>query len=357
MEYASGGQLFEHVPPGGMQEEEARRFFYQVTCAVAYCHDMGIVHRDLKSENFMVDARGNVKMIDFGLSTSITSEKNFHEFWGTLSHLAPEMVLSQAYEGPPVDIWSLGIILYFLLTRSRPFMAPTTHELLKLIVLGSYNIPHHVPLQARKLIQEILTLNPKERPTAKKILEHPWLTQGEQYLPPHGTKSLIKRPDPEIMTIIFDKGYDIYKTWVSLANRKFNAAMATYLILEHQKSHGESCTLQGKPVPPRVKPHPLGMDTPPRRSSSEPNLRTFPLPSQNQLPKEAKEAEQKVTRSASLPAIPLQFLTTPDIASRPDSEQPHAKKQRWKQVIRRMATCFQKLFCCISCVNNKLAPM
>lgn len=117
MEYPHGEQLFDHVPLGGMQEEEAWRFFQQEVCAMDYCHDKGIMHWDLKSENCMADVRGNIKFIDFGLSARFTSGQNVSEFWGILSHLAPEMVLQQEHKPPypPSNIWSLGIILYILL--------------------------------------------------------------------------------------------------------------------------------------------------------------------------------------------------------------------------------------------------
>uniref|UniRef100_A0A8D2HSQ7 non-specific serine/threonine protein kinase n=1 Tax=Urocitellus parryii TaxID=9999 RepID=A0A8D2HSQ7_UROPR len=184
MEYADGGKLLHHIPPGGMQEEKARRFFKQVVSAVDYCHDKGIVHRDLKPENVVVDARGNIKLIDFGLSTWFTSGPNRRHVWGTLSHLAPEVVLRQAHEGPHVDIWSLGVMLYFLLTGTRPFVGRTTEDLLSQIVLGTFNIPDRVPVEARQLIHQILTLNPRKRPTCKQILQHPWLTQGEVFQGP-----------------------------------------------------------------------------------------------------------------------------------------------------------------------------
>ncbi|RWS18449.1 sperm motility kinase 2B-like protein [Leptotrombidium deliense] len=91
-----------------MQEEQARRVFRQIVCAVGYCHDQGVVHRDLKPQNILVDARGHVKLIDFGFSSRFTAGQKLTNFWGTPAYLAPEVVLWQAYEGPPADIWSLG---------------------------------------------------------------------------------------------------------------------------------------------------------------------------------------------------------------------------------------------------------
>uniref|UniRef100_A0A8D2HQT7 non-specific serine/threonine protein kinase n=1 Tax=Urocitellus parryii TaxID=9999 RepID=A0A8D2HQT7_UROPR len=101
MEHGGGGRLLDYVPEGGLQEEEARRLFRQIVSAVGYCHDRGFVHRDLKPENIVLDARGQVKLIDFGFSTTVHPGQKLREFWGTLSHFAPEIILRQAYEGSP----------------------------------------------------------------------------------------------------------------------------------------------------------------------------------------------------------------------------------------------------------------
>ncbi|MBZ3889912.1 Sperm motility kinase 2B [Sciurus carolinensis] len=394
MEHAGGGQLFHHVPAGGMQEEEARRLFKQLACAIGYCHEKGIMHQDLKPENIMVDAKGNIKLIDFGLSTKFMAERKLNRFWDTLAYLAPKIILQKEYKGSTVDVWNLGVILYFMLTGRHPFLQSTSRQLLKQIVPRRYHIPHHVPTQARRLIHKILNFNPKRRPTVDQILQHPWLRQSE-YSPHHYREALPRHPDPEIMTLLFDMGCDPYKTWVSVATRKFDDAMATYLILQNQKSHGEGCMFQGKPVPPNVGLHPCPMDLSnvpvlPKRSASEPALCTFPFSCEHQLPEEVKEPGQKSIRRASLPAISLRFLPartpTPRIVSQPDHVfhmlhpqkilcrrvaaaesshsfqdtsrgQPHDNRKCWKGVTRRIAICFQQICCCMPCVSKKVAPV
>ncbi|XP_048666171.1 sperm motility kinase 2B-like [Marmota marmota marmota] len=174
MEPAGGGPLDSRVPEDGLQEEEARRLFRQMVCAVGYCHAQGIVHRDLKPDNILLDAGGNIKLIDFGLSTRVTSGQNWKDFWG----------------------------------RRCPFVGPATPAMRRQIVLETYFGTRHVSVEARRLIDQILTLDPRKQPTIQQILQHPWLTQGEQYLPP-GSEALPKHPDPEIMTILIDMGYDL----------------------------------------------------------------------------------------------------------------------------------------------------
>ncbi|KAM4832685.1 sperm motility kinase 2B-like [Urocitellus parryii] len=366
MEHTGGGRLLDHVSQGGMQEEEARRIFRQVVSAVSYCHDKGIVHRNLKPENIMVDARSHARLTDFGFSARFTPGQKLLQFWGTLSHFAPEILLGKAYEGPPVDIWSLGVILHYMLTGRYPYFGYTAKEMLTQIILATYRNTPGISLAARMLIQGMLTLDPQKRPTAKQILQHPWMTKGKQDLPQDYCEPIPIRPDPEILTTMFDMGFDLRKTWVSLAKRKFNAAMGTYLLLQHQKSQGAGCMFQGKPVLPRVKPRPRPVDLShspvlPKRSPSEPALSTFPLPCEPQLPEGSTQAGQKHIRSASEPALHLHLqpagASTPDAGPQLDSGQPQAHRRLLRWVVRRIANCVRVLCCCSPGVSNKLAPM
>ncbi|XP_071463523.1 sperm motility kinase 2B-like [Marmota flaviventris] len=314
----------------------------------------------------MVDARSHARLMDFGFSARFTPGQRLCQFWGTLSYFAPEIILRKEYEGPQVDFWSLGVILHFMLTGRCPFGGNTSKEMLSQITLATYRDPPRVSLAARMLIRQMLTLDPQKRPTAKQILQHPWLTQGKHDLPHDYSKPIPIRPDPEILTTMFDMGYDLCKTWVSLAKRKFNAAMATYLLLQHQKSQGAGCMFQGKPVPPRVKPRPHPVDLShspvlPKRSPSEPALSTFPLPCEPHLPDGARQAGQKHIRSASEPALHLHLqpagASIPDVGPQLDSGQPQAHRRLLRWVDRRIATCVRELCCCTPGVSNKLAPM
>lgn len=392
MEHASGGQLLDHIKSGGMKEEEARRLFRQIVCAVGHCHRKYIAHRDLKVENIMVDARGNIKLLDFGISMKFTPGQKMRGFQGTLPYLAPEIIQRQEYEAHLVDIWSLGVILYYMLSGRRPFRKIFPCDLATQIVEARYHIPNHVPTQARRLIRKMLTKNPTQRPTVEEILQHPWLREGEEYPAHQFSEPLPKRPDPALMTILFDMGYNPYKIWVSLANRKFDDAMATYLILQHQMSQGQGCKTQVKPGCQRVQSHPQPMnhsDFPdlPEKCASEPALHTFPLSCEHQLPEEAKQPGHTSIRRFSLTLTDLRFLCArrtpaPWIASqhdpgshKPNSRrgvaaadssnlsqdtsrgQPQDNRKAWKRVTRRIAACFQQLCCCMPCVCRTVAPI
>ncbi|MBZ3882801.1 Sperm motility kinase 2B [Sciurus carolinensis] len=130
-DHAGGGQLLTTS-----RRVACRR--KRLVCAVAFCHDRGIVHQDLKPENIMVDATGHIKLINFGFSTRVMCGQKLNKFRGTLSHFAPKSILRQVYEGPPVDTWSLGVTLYFMLTGRHPFMGHTPKDMLRHIVLGAY---------------------------------------------------------------------------------------------------------------------------------------------------------------------------------------------------------------------------
>ncbi|MBZ3876526.1 Sperm motility kinase 2B, partial [Sciurus carolinensis] len=353
------------------------------------------------SENFVVDNRGGkVKLIDFGLSARVRPGQKLTSFWGTLPYRAPEIVLKQEYEGPPADVWSLGVTLFLMLTGRRPFKASTAKGLQRLIVQASYELPAHLSQEARSLLQQMLTVDPAQRPTLEQVMGHPWLSQGQEAPPGPCGQPLPSRPDPAIMTIMFDMGFDPYNAWVSLDQRKFDEAMGTYLILLHQRSQGVGCELQARPVRRRVVgPRPGPRDPHcmhPNKCATEPAL---PRPCEQQQPEEAKSSGHKGTASASVPTIPLRFFhgdtPAPSPASKPDpvprrpdharsrpwrilsrwvAQGPSSSSQGpssgrsvdshrgWRAVTRRMATCIRQLCCCVPCFREptsrrRVAPM
>ncbi|VTJ80158.1 Hypothetical predicted protein, partial [Marmota monax] len=130
-----------------------------------FCHKPGIMHLDLKLENIMVDDSSNDELIDFGLSTRFTAEEKLKRIWGTFLSFAPEFTQGEEYEGPPADVWSLGLILYFILTGRCPFRAASREQLKKLITQGTYDIPPHVSEGTQNLINESLIVDTRQRPT------------------------------------------------------------------------------------------------------------------------------------------------------------------------------------------------
>jgi serine/threonine protein kinase len=109
------------LPTHRFPEAEAAPIFLQLLQAVAYCHSKGITHRDLKLENILLTPLKQVKIIDFGFSTWTKKDAKLKTFCGTPTYMAPEIINKGEYQGPPTDMWALGVILYVLLCGSFPF--------------------------------------------------------------------------------------------------------------------------------------------------------------------------------------------------------------------------------------------
>ena len=174
LEYA-GGELFDYiVQHGKMKEDEARRFFQQMLCAVEYCHRHKIVHRDLKPENLLLDENLNVKIADFGLSNIMTDGNFLKTSCGSPNYAAPEVINGKLYAGPEVDVWSCGVILYVLLVGRLPFDDEHIPSLFAKIARGSYMVPTWMSAGAALLIKKMLVVNPVQRANIDEIRQDPW---------------------------------------------------------------------------------------------------------------------------------------------------------------------------------------
>lgn len=185
LEYA-GGELFDYIVQNGkMREDEARRFFQQIICAVEYCHRHKIVHRDLKPENLLLDESFNVKIADFGLSNIMTDGNFLKTSCGSPNYAAPEVISGKLYAGPEVDVWSCGVILYVLLTGRLPFDDDYIPALFKKIQQGNYNMPSYISSGAARLVRRMLQVNPVTRITIQEIRQDPWFVKDlADYLQP-----------------------------------------------------------------------------------------------------------------------------------------------------------------------------
>lgn len=182
LEYAER-ELFDYlVRKGRCNDDEARKFFQQIICAVEYCHRHKIVHRDLKPENLLIDSQKNVKIADFGLSNIMTDGNFLKTSCGSPNYAAPEVISGKLYAGPEVDVWSCGVILYVLLVGRLPFDDDYIPALFKKIAAGNFHIPGYISPGAARLIRAMLQVHPVHRITIGEIREDPWFTKN---LPPY----------------------------------------------------------------------------------------------------------------------------------------------------------------------------
>ncbi|XP_073721569.1 NUAK family SNF1-like kinase 2 [Misgurnus anguillicaudatus] len=181
MEYASKGDLYDYISEKQqISETEARHLFRQIVSAVQYCHRNGIVHRDLKLENILLDGDGNIKIADFGLSNLYQDDKFLQTYCGSPLYASPEIVNGRPYRGPEVDCWSLGVLLYTLVHGAMPFDGHDYKNLVHQISTGDYRKPTK-PSDACGLIRWMLMVNPERRATLEEIAGHWWLNWGYQH--------------------------------------------------------------------------------------------------------------------------------------------------------------------------------
>ncbi|XP_077180098.1 serine/threonine-protein kinase MARK2 isoform X2 [Paroedura picta] len=253
MEYASGGEVFDYlVAHGRMKEKEARAKFRQIVSAVQYCHQKFIVHRDLKAENLLLDADMNIKIADFGFSNEFTFGNKLDTFCGSPPYAAPELFQGKKYDGPEVDVWSLGVILYTLVSGSLPFDGQNLKELRERVLRGKYRIPFYMSTDCENLLKKFLILNPSKRGTLEQIMKDRWMNVGHEddELKPY-VEPLPDYKDPRRTELMISMGYTREEIQDSLVSQKYNEVMATYLLLGYKNSEldNDSITLKPRPQP------------------------------------------------------------------------------------------------------------
>ncbi|CDQ63570.1 unnamed protein product [Oncorhynchus mykiss] len=243
MEYASGGEVFDYlVAHGRMKEKEARAKFRQIVSAVQYCHQKCIVHRDLKAENLLLDADMNIKIADFGFSNEFTMGNKLDTFCGSPPYAAPELFQGKKYDGPEVDVWSLGVILYTLVSGSLPFDGQNLKELRERVLRGKYRIPFYMSTDCENLLKKFLILNPTKRGSLEQIMKDRWMNVGheEEELKPF-IEPQPDYKDPKRTDIMLQMGYSAEEIQDSLVNQKYNEVMATYLLLDYRNTEMDEC--------------------------------------------------------------------------------------------------------------------
>ncbi|XP_033992546.1 serine/threonine-protein kinase MARK2 isoform X11 [Trematomus bernacchii] len=249
MEYASGGEVFDYlVAHGRMKEKEARAKFRQIVSAVQYCHQKCIVHRDLKAENLLLDADMNIKIADFGFSNEFTLGNKLDTFCGSPPYAAPELFQGKKYDGPEVDVWSLGVILYTLVSGSLPFDGQNLKELRERVLRGKYRIPFYMSTDCENLLKKFLILNPSKRGSLEQIMRDRWMNVGheDEELKPY-IEPMPDYKDPRRTDIMLTMGFSAEEIQDSLVNQKYNDVMAAYLLLDFRNNELEESGIKPRP--------------------------------------------------------------------------------------------------------------
>ncbi|XP_042863689.1 MAP/microtubule affinity-regulating kinase 3-like isoform X8 [Penaeus japonicus] len=242
MEYASGGEVFDYlVFHGRMKEKEARAKFRQIVSAVQYCHQKKIIHRDLKAENLLLDSEMVIKIADFGFSNEFTPGNKLDTFCGSPPYAAPELFQGKKYDGPEVDVWSLGVILYTLVSGSLPFDGSNLKELRERVLRGKYRIPFYMSTDCENLLKKFLVLNPARRASLETIMKDRWMNIGyeDDELKPY-VEPTIDLDDIKRIEILSEMGYSRAEIEDSLKSQKYDDVYATYLLLGRRSSDLES---------------------------------------------------------------------------------------------------------------------
>lgn len=186
LEYAPKGSLFKYIfySQNGLEEKLGKILFYKILKGIKSIHDVGICHRDLKLENILVDENYTPKLCDFGFATYNTSQLT--DFLGTPIYTAPEIHGFKKYDGLKADIFSLGVVLFYLITGKVGFKTATNKDpLYRLIIIKHYSyywkLVHNEikPLseELKNLYIKMISYNPKERPSVDEILNDNWLKE------------------------------------------------------------------------------------------------------------------------------------------------------------------------------------
>ncbi|KFV74801.1 Serine/threonine-protein kinase SIK3, partial [Dryobates pubescens] len=250
-EYASGGEIFDHlVAHGRMAEKEARRKFKQIVAAVHFCHCRNIVHRDLKAENLLLDANLNIKIADFGFSNIFTPGQLLKTWCGSPPYAAPELFEGKEYDGPKVDIWSLGVVLYVLVCGALPFDGSTLQNLRARVLSGKFRIPFFMSTECEHLIRHMLVLDPSKRLSMEQICKHKWMKLGEADAEFDRVRS--GPLNEEVLLAMADMGLDKERTVQSLRADAYDHYSAIYSLLCDRLRRHKNLRIASSPSIPRT---------------------------------------------------------------------------------------------------------
>jgi serine/threonine protein kinase len=239
-EYCSGGEAFTYILKNGPFDHNSqlcKRIFRQIVLATDYCHQNGMVHRDIKLENIVFTSEMDVKLIDFGFSRTNENALLLDTFCGSLGYSAPELVTGRKYSGTEIDVWSLGVILYILVTGNLPFDDDNDKILKEKIARVEYTIPDWLSSECVYLIEGILQQVPSERLSISEILDSEWVRGYNEPVKRDFEFGTTKK-ELNLVVKLVSLGLNVESILESVYSKKCNQMTAMwYLLLEKEESH------------------------------------------------------------------------------------------------------------------------
>uniref|UniRef100_UPI00398EE805 hormonally up-regulated neu tumor-associated kinase homolog A n=1 Tax=Pristiophorus japonicus TaxID=55135 RepID=UPI00398EE805 len=241
MELCQGGDLMDRIcEKQKLEEREARKYTRQILSAVEHLHRHAIVHRDLKIENFLLDENNNIKIVDFGLSNTLKndSQELLNTQCGSPAYAAPELLAHKKY-GPKVDVWSIGVSMFAMLTGTLPFTVEPFNikQLHQKMISGEISsIPSEISSGAVHFMLSLLEPDPTKRPTVREAMEEKWLNEGFIRRPLHSVVYKNRLRSDELNSVVLNfmtekTGFGLAEIINTLTNNRPSPSMATYYLL------------------------------------------------------------------------------------------------------------------------------
>lgn len=222
LDFCPGGELFYHLHRlGRLTEDQARFYFAEITLAMEYLHTEGIIYRDLKPENILIDYYGHVKLADFGTSREVNKLERRFTYCGSAEYMSPEMIQKSGH-GTSIDCFSLGSLLYELLTGSPPFYDEDVDVMFWKIQNEPLHIPKFLSSEVKDLLIRLLDKDPNSRLGSEfisDIKDHPWCADI------HWKKVIKKKIDPPFRPEYKKSNFDPNFTVIPIDTEVFNKDM------------------------------------------------------------------------------------------------------------------------------------